>query len=276
MLWRASWMADLGRIVRRFQASRPIPIDKQDVARFVERELMPGIKSWLARQSDQESPIGKQSGIVEEKIEVQAVDGSETLVAYVLVTAIEATGKYASVLGGSAGWRKWENGEARVNITLHMNGALSPAEYLLIPSEGSLSKPVRIQPLSSCKHETCLNYGLYSTLIHELTHASESMFKKKLEYKYDRETLRVEDTKAYVNDPKEVRAFMQQIVDEVERYAQLELIRNHAKGDNHKLIDMALKLSTTWREINKLWTPANRAKILKAVYTTLAQRELLF
>jgi hypothetical protein len=213
---------------------------------------------------------------VEEVLDVASVDGSEVMKAYVLVNSVDSKGKWASVLGGSAGYRRWENGEARVDITLNMNGAISPAEYLEIPAPGSGFKTIRIQPLSSCTHETCLNYGLYSILIHEVTHAAESMFKGKgLSYSYD-ENRKVNDETAYMNDPKEIRAFMQQIVDETSRSATVPVIRDHSNRDNQKLLNLCLKLSTTWKIIHASLTPTNRAKILKAVYGELASSGLLF
>lgn len=66
----------------------------------------------------------------------------------------------------------------------------------------------RMQSLSSCTHEHCLPYGLYSILTHEVTHAAESMFR--LDPTYYRGPGVVDET-AYVNDPGEVRAFMQQV-----------------------------------------------------------------
>jgi len=252
-------------------ATRPTPIDREEIKSFVTNKLVPAITRWLKRQV-QDQPLGAVSGIVEDDLKIESVDGKETLRASVLVQSKAATGKWASVLGGSSGYRRWQGGEARVNITLWLNGALSPADYFdTDPMKGN-----RLSPLSACTHEHCLPYGLYSILTHEVTHAAESMFtgKQPTYYQQGPGGQEVADEVAYVNDPKEVRAFMQQVVDEVVRMAKKDMIRDHVKTDR-ALVDLCLQLSTTWMAIDKHLLSSNRAKILKAVYDGLDKEGLL-
>jgi hypothetical protein len=255
------------RVAARHQASRPVPIDKEEVGRFVEHHLVPDIVSWLKRHPHQDQPIGAHSGIAAAWLNIDSVDRQETLQAEVYVKSVEAKGKWAAVLGGSSGKRRWEEGEARVQVILWLNGALSPADFL-VPQAGT----DRLQPLSGCKYETCLPYGLYSILTHELTHAAEAMFREKTP-KYLR--MPEDDPKrreVYVNDPGEVRAFLQQVVDEAVRGAKH--LREHSKS-NDWLVKFSLKMSTTWKEIEGALNRGNRAKILKAVYDALDKEGLL-
>jgi hypothetical protein len=249
-------------------ASRAIRIDKQEIKRFVEKDLVPEIVHALKHFPD-DKPLGAKSAFAEASVDVDAVDRGETLVAVVQVNSISSTGKWASVLRGSAGKRVFERGRGRVPVTLSMNGALTPNEYLTPQGQG-FSATNRMSPISACTHETCLPYGLYSILIHELTHVADTPFSKGPTYFKDDGT--VKDDASYANDPLEVRAFMQNIVDEAAHHAPA--MRAHF-DNNQKLIDTCLRLSTTWKLIHKDLTPANRAKILKAVYTEFDEQGLL-
>lgn len=256
------------RVAARFQtAARPVPIDKKGIAQFVEKTLMPGIVRWLKHQSNQDEPLGDRTGIIARELEVESVDGKELLLAEVIIKSVGSKGKWAAVLGGSSGSRRWESGQGRIKVTLWLNGALTPADFL-VPQPGT----DRLQPLSRCTYETCLPYGLYSILIHELTHTAESMFQKVPEYLRGVDNPMAEKPREYVNDPQEVRAFMQQVVDEAVKGARH--LRSHAKS-NQWLINYSLRMSTTWKIIEPDMTHANKAKILKAVYEAFEKEGLL-
>ena len=248
-------------------AKRPIPIWHKGIETFVSRKLVPQVVRWLKRQP-QDEPIGASSGIAKGELAVEAVDGKEILVADVWVSSKPAKGKWAAVLGGSAGKRRFERGEPHVNIHLFMNGALSPEEYLTTESGKQ-----RLQSLSSCTYETCLPYGLYSILTHEVTHTAEVMFRQDPTY-FREDGI---DEEAYVNDPGEVRAFMQQVVEEAVRIAKkLHAIPGFTeKKTNRELVDIFLKMTTTWKGIEKNLNRSNKAQILKAVHYGLDQAGLL-
>jgi len=257
-------------------ATRPIWLDKGAIAQFVEGQLVPEIVQWLRRHPKQDEPIGHADGIVRgEPLRLDSVKGYP-LRYDVYVSAREANGKYAAVLGG----------RSRPGvIELEINGALSPAEYL--NTEGSMSAPLRIQPLHSCRAESCLNYGLYSLLIHEATHAAEMDHMKGLTYS-PKQILEEGDKGkawgAYINDPSEVRAFMQQVADEVvhnigKSDQMHRMLRERAEKDPHanqKLLHYGLLLSTTWKAIEGHLTPKSKATILKGVYDRMDQAKLLF
>jgi len=76
----------------------------------------------------------------------------------------------------------------------------------------------------------------------------------------------------YINDPGEVRAFMQEVVDAAERLAPK--LRVHMRS-NQQLMETVLTLTTTWSIIEKHLKPRERVKILKAVYEVLDRKGLL-
>jgi hypothetical protein len=247
--------------------ARAIPIDKEAVAEFVEGELVPRIMRWLARRPNRDEPIGDVHEFADETFEMWGVN-HQRLEFDVFVGARHSTAKGAAVLGGSMNAEDME-------IRLFINGALTPND-ILVPSKWLN----RLAPLRSCTHETCLPFGLYTTMIHEVTHASESVFKQKLQYSPSEVREKGEAAFGpYLNDPGEVRAHMQQVVDEVVRMADRDMIRENAKGKpnpNQALIHMCLMLSTTFGIIEKHLTPHNRSLILKAVFQALEHEGLLF
>jgi len=264
----AAHEALVARIVQRF-AARPIRVDKAEVKRFVEHELLPPLVTYLKRlPADRQ--VGTRAPFIEVSFEgaVEAVDGREVLDAIVQVGAQTSNGKGGAVGRGSAGKRQFEHGRSFVVIKLVINGTLSPREFLE-PTGTGLFALDRMQPISSCTSEACLPFGLYSTLIHELTHAAESMYAGTPTYYRDGEFV----DELYWNDPQEIRAFMQQIVDEGLRHAGQ--LREHA-GNNQRLVELCLKLSTTWGVVGKKLTPANQNKMRKAMYTALDEAGLLF
>lgn len=86
-----------------------------------------------------------------------------------------------------------------------------------------------------------LEEDVYSILLHEVTHLRDP-------FKHW--------GGGYYNNPREVRAYLQQIVDEVEGL----------KGDVQQLLDK----SKTWKRVNRFWSFENRKRVLKTVYTLSA------
>jgi len=264
----------MGYSYDRRMATRPIRIDKALIRRVVQNELVPQVKRWLERHPHPDQPIGaRDTAVAEARFYVDSVDGTEQLRIDVLVISARATRKAYPVLMGTAGTRHFENGEAFVQVTLQLNGAMSPNEYLATNgSNTDLASFVtdRFTPLSECTSETCLPFGLYTVLIHETTHAAETAFRKPLQYEYDKD-YKVKNEKDYVNDPHEVRAFMQQIVDETVRMAHK--LSEHMSGT--KLVDSSLRLSFTWSNIEKDLNARSRKLILTAVYQAFSDDGLL-
>jgi hypothetical protein len=98
---------------------------------------------------------------------------------------------------------------------------------------------------------------LFSVLIHEATHLRDLVRQHPKGYG--------DSPATYHNDPAEVRAFMQQVADEVS-----DAVR--ASGDPTGVsVSAALRSSRTWRRIEPTLTPANRRLILRGVGTVVSE-----
>jgi hypothetical protein len=244
--------------------ARPIQLDKRAIGSFVQQGLMPQITRHAERHTRPDEPIGDTHGWASGQLDIEAADGRSSVTLDVEVGSQRSRAAFVAVLAGKT--------NPRGGVTLYLNGALTPADLL---SES------RQQPMWTCKHETCIAYGLYSLLIHEATHAAELAMGKKQHLDYSPSEVKERGEAAYgpyVNDASEVRAFLQQIVDEVTNHAGNETLREHFRGGpnpSRALVDAALSLSTTWSLIEKHLTSSNRVRILKAVYEALARGDLL-
>lgn len=119
---------------------------------------------------------------------------------------------------------------------------------------------------------------IYSTLLHEITHAVE-----RIKYLEDRGTSSMPELsnvktrkdisiakRDYYNHPAEVKAFLQQIADEVEEY----LNQKHEGVTKDSIKDgwgnaFGYYGSKTWQRVSKYLTPKNQKYIKKAVLTHL-------
>lgn len=242
-------------------ASRPISIDKPAIKKLVGDELLPDVTAWLNKQ-DPAKPIGAKRGIASTTLTINPVGGRTPFEVTVNVRSIPTQSEFAVVSGKATllPW-DWMDDEARrVEVVLNLNGQLTPAEYLSERlSANSLDRKY-------------VPYGLYSVLIHELTHVMEMPFMR--ETGYDQDNDRPKDMGQYVNSPIEVRAFMQQIVDEALIWAKRVVSRTGKT--NRSLIDQVLRRSVTWGRVHEQMNAVNRKKILSAVYDALDKAGLLF
>ncbi len=225
--------------------TRPIPINKSSIRKFVTETLLPAVEEWLYTQP-QSKPLGVRAEVVDGGYISYLRSNKKEHVVRVVVAAKPALNTNEAVGSALFSDRK---------VTLFLNGRFSPSELL----EGNLAG------------------SLFSFLIHEITHSAD-IFAPELTYHYS--DARSETTRhIYVNDPSEVRAFMQQIVEETSASARNKLYRELAarKTDkNRALVDAILKASLTWSDIERHLNVRNRAKILKAVYDDLEREGLLF
>ncbi len=104
---------------------------------------------------------------------------------------------------------------------------------------------------------------VYSTLLHEITHAKDFQRPKSYEIS-ERGT--PTDPKTYYNDPQEVRAFLQQILDQTRAFVihTHELLGEDLEADT-TLVENALRASLVWDEIKRHLSPQNRKHILRIV-----------
>jgi len=107
----------------------------------------------------------------------------------------------------------------------------------------------------------------YSVLIHEATHLADQL--PRVASDADNE-----DLKIYYNKPTEVRAFMQQIVDEVVAHARSIAKDLEGFTDTEQLVRLSLERSTTWDRVRPYVNPSNKRKILKAVHGVIDRANL--
>lgn len=107
-----------------------------------------------------------------------------------------------------------------------------------------------------------------STIAHELTHAKD--LGEEVTYDFNNP-----DREEYVNDPMEVRAFMQQIAREVAEIYPTPGIQQVYSQPVDKL-EAALDMSDTWRvQVGPYLSEANRRKVITGVVNYLRDLELL-
>lgn len=227
---------------------------------YVEQALVPALVNWSAAK-DPGKPVGE--GIVFEA-DMSAWEARDfrypSQMVHVTVISIPWEGKNRVLAGKS-----FKRGGQKF-VTLRINANLPPEIYLDAVNT----------PISSCRAQYCIPWMLYSSFIHELTHAAEPMSPSKIrdyhrQGKSEPVTEHNVDLVAYYNHPFEVRAYMQQIVDEAARYASMQDVQRAAKkfgGDNPLgwLVERCLKLSSAWEEASPHLTEENRQKIMKEVY----------
>jgi hypothetical protein len=111
---------------------------------------------------------------------------------------------------------------------------------------------------------------LFPVLLHELTHVADKYKGRGPAKDMSRDEAR--GSAAYYNDPGEVRAYMQEVVDELEDFAR-HLPKFQKTFGISKGVDVLLKRSATWNEISPHWTEDNKRKVIKAVIQMVNERQ---
>lgn len=116
------------------------------------------------------------------------------------------------------------------------------------------------------KDRNLVEREIFSILIHEFTHALDFMTEK---HKGTHDLAEQNKAEEYHNADVEIRAFTQQIVDEVEDYIRKSVAKDGdtwgLKDNPTSLIKAALDVSFTWQRIHQDLTPKNRRLILRNV-----------
>lgn len=240
------------------QAARPIPVDKADIRETVDA-IVTNVVRELRRRHPQDEPLGDLaprffvwSGEIDNP-DLLTVTGQPVGPIDIIVTSQIGKGP-SLILGGGIG-RKRVTGKRALVITLN----------------GRYTVDALMKSLPFQKEE------LFSLLIHEFTH-----FKDKLGKLGYRKTIKKMgpvlptlgddlDESAYYNDPDEVRAHMQEIVEQV--LALASSVRT--LFDPNKTVRIALSNSQLWRDVSPHLTAKNKKIIMKAVYTALQDAGLL-
>jgi len=216
--------------------ARAIRLDKRRI-----KELAKELEAVLARKSWPGDSLGNRMVVPSAPYDVRTVDGS-TLTVYVRVQAQETASPYYVIDGGYGLSRR----DKLPFVVVNVNGSM-PAEQL---RQAAKARQVQNQ--------------LYPVLLHEMTHAAD---------KYTKgvgSRMNIEEVKGnlntYYNDPTEVRAYMQEVVDEIEgrNWATFQSTFGPGKG-----MEYLLKTSPTWQEVSPHWTERNKRLVIKAVVQAL-------
>jgi hypothetical protein len=213
--------------------ARAIPVDKASI-----KELAKDLEQHLAKAlTGREGPVGQEI-FGQYPFEIRAVDGTPRKL-WVRLQAIPSR-DFRYYVSGALGTVR-----GKPVVVVNVNGSLDA------------------QVIWKGTHARTTHSMLYPILLHELTHAAD-IFGPGLGGMSEDDA---HGNAAYYNHPSELRAYMQEVVDEVEQrfthYAKMK-----ARFGNRAL-DMLLNMSTTWTNVSPHWTAASRRKVLKAVYQAL-------
>jgi hypothetical protein len=235
--------------VKRHVATRVIPLDEDSLHSLVDSEILPKLIHWLKTLAPTK-PLGNHAlsyvavGSINEW-----VPRLDKLYKLRLHATTKTNSKAIAVKGNC------EQKTGRIDI--YLNGNLTPEFFLKYPH--------RLTPSRNTSSPDNLPASIYSILIHELTHAAEVDTGRPPLGGKDVDNLSDEE---YINDPEEVRAFMQQVVHETVKFG-----KDHRDSfDDKDLMHSALMISHTWARIAKKLTPSNKKRIMKAVYTAFVEK----
>lgn len=115
-----------------------------------------------------------------------------------------------------------------------------------------------------------------STLLHELTHASDVFPIVELSGKGNLRSESDVDLKVYYNDPSEIKAYMRQIYESVAPFVKNQIAKPRPKERGVSwLVSWALALSTQWKQAKPYLTQANKNRIMKGIITALEDDGIL-
>jgi hypothetical protein len=104
---------------------------------------------------------------------------------------------------------------------------------------------------------------LYPVLLHELTHAADKFTRGVGEQMTEEEA---RDNDRYYNHPTEVRAYLQEILDELNHILpHVERLKTVLYPNMGEALKVVLNQSKTWQEIEPHLTDRNKKLIMKAV-----------
>lgn len=226
------------------EAARPIRIDRGAVEQLIDR-LIKGL-GRVAR-SDPEKPFGNYPrSIVGDSIIVTDVAGNEHDVEIHLFA--NPSKSAAWVTGGAFGHRKRGPDKGRPGIFIELNGKYPRKTFAEV-------KLVRDE--------------LRQAIMHELTHASDFPGTKGYApVQKHIPGIGEIDPVAYYNHPKEVRAYMREVFEDIA--PTVRKIMGTSLGDDWGLggaITRILRDNSIWREMTPYLTRQNKNRILKGIVT---------
>jgi hypothetical protein len=211
-------------------ATRPIRIDRRIAEEAVDR-LLASLRTLPPK------PIGASLNFID-LVTITDVAGQMVEVD-VFWRSKNKKGSFEMVLGGGAGKNNRTKQPAAIII---LNGIYQPSDFI---DEG-----------------VEFHYQATTVLLHELSHLAD-VFVKPSGPSSSRVLSEEElDLKKYYNRPTEVRAYMREIVEEVQKHLP-EFLQHFPKNE---AIARLVKLSATWEQIKPHLTEQNKGLVLKGVY----------
>ena len=220
--------------------ARAIRVDKAAI-----RQLARDVEALVARKLEHETGLIGRVVFGQLPFEIRAVDGSHRNI-WIRVQSVPSSDFRYFVSGG---YGKLRSGEPVVLLNVNAN--------------------LEAETVWKATNAKTTESFIYPLLLHEITHAADihgpGLGMSEAEA-HDNDA-------AYYNNPSEVRAYLQEVVDEVEQRARLFPKLKARFGE--RAIGMLLNMSTTWTNASPHWTAANRQKVLKAVYQALESSGVL-
>jgi len=241
------------RVAARFlKATRPIRLDKPAIKQLAD-DLAKQVATFAGRQRHQDVLMGNDSKVLDWTWETKTVTGEPIRIYGYFYSKYSRS---PDLLIGAKVHMADLLDDGDVALGIGLNGSLPMSAFTDLDNEGAKG----------------LKYLINYELIHELTHVAEFWFIEKGKIQNDGNGPK--DMVRYYNSPHEVRAFMQQIIDEIMPKAR-SFRRFVEPKNNHAYVTKLVNTSKKWKQISPYLTPANEAKILKAVYTELTEAGIL-
>ena len=252
-------MRDLAEQLEVLFEARPIKIDKSE-AKKIAGKLATALKTHLQKVSRKDGNLGEVKKPIGPVLTTDIVDvmGRKQRINVAMVAKLAPGHKW--IAGGGIGVHK---GSGRLKdqpiIMIVLNGNQSVESFLSVV-------------------DSILKKNFYEMLIHELTHAADTanpQWRVPEQKKRGFQPPGRREYSRYFNDPSEVRAYMQEVTDQVAEFVSKNKARLLRIADPNKIIRWALNFSETWQDIKDELNAKNRNLILKAVYTVLQDAGLL-
>lgn len=242
------------------QATRAIPIDKFELMVLAEkfvRALPLHLKTLGRSKEDWDTPLVQLRGFNDwhftlGDFEVNDVQGHPVKVPVYAAGSMDIPTAAKRWISGGSIYVKYDSGSA----------GLGHKSYMMVNIYGMSTINGLMSDLETVEKE------VYSVLIHEGTHLRDR-FTTRGDKAYDKGP----SAQTYYNQPHEVRAFMQQTVDEALDYtvAQARKVGVGIRGIKltSTFVEQALKSSSTWQRIKIHLQPINEKLVRKAVVRAL-------
>lgn len=243
----------LARLYKIRLATRPIPIDKPALMALA-KDIMAELPKHLRFQDGPETPLYYQRGFNPNTwgFTIQVYYTTDVM-GRVVQVPVKVNAKHKVfdfrdprqyVAGGyvrATGFKGKDLDKYLMGVTL--SSSRSPQDFLSNKSQ--------------------VEREIYSVLIHEVTHLRDRFVGRA-----DTQSTDEVEAKTYYNRPTEVRAFMQQIVDEVVDYVDSLGRKGRLwAGPSMYNLEGGLEASPTWDRIRKMLTPQTKKILLKGVHT---------